>query len=147
MDGRRQAPKQTVLEIRRRGTWGDVKYEHILECGHTEVFPRASKAKRVACMWCVKLADTEETTPATGTPLRFVGLEETYDNDEASAEIELSRVRANLASIINVPVDAIEIVTAEKFGMLEIRAAYIFLSAGDLKRILTKGELGDKSTD
>jgi hypothetical protein len=146
MEGRRQAPKRAVQEIRRRGPWGDIKYDHILDCGHTEVLVRASRAKRIACSWCARLGDKQvETKPITPREsFAFIGDDE-VDDQSASSEIEVSRVRASLASIMKVPVDAVEIVANEKFGVLEIRAAYVFLSAGDIRRILTRGEINGET--
>ena len=57
---RRQAPKQKILSINRVGAWGKVRYEHKLDCGHSEILPRASSAKRIACTWCVKAQEKEE---------------------------------------------------------------------------------------
>jgi hypothetical protein len=42
---------------------------------------------------------------------------------------------------MKVPLEAIEIVASQNRGVLEIKAAYIFLSAGDISRIIQKGEL------
>lgn len=140
MEGRRQAPKRSVREVRRRGQWGDVVYEHHLDCGHTEIRERASRARRIACTWCQKLDERKEQTNTT--PSASLGFSFRDDGDDsafASAEIEISQARASLASFLKVPVDAVEIVASEKMGMLEIRAAYIFLSAQDIRRLLERG--------
>lgn len=142
MEGRRQAPKRTVVEIRRRGSYGGVKYEHTLECGHTEVHARASKAKKIACSWCLRLSQ-DEVSAHRVAPTSLNMLAEEDDTSAASNEIEISRMRASIAAIIKVPVDAVEIVASQKYGVLEIRAAYVFLSAGDIRRLLTRGEVSD----
>jgi hypothetical protein len=72
--------------------------------------------------------------------LSFSFRDDEDDSAFASAEIEISQARASLASFLKVPVDAVEIVASEKMGMLEIRAAYIFLSAQDIRRLLERGE-------
>lgn len=143
VEGRRQAPKRAIQEINRRGSWGGVKYDHLLECGHTEILARASRAKKVACSSCARIGEggNEAKLRELGIAVFPVG---TDDGDQSAAsEIEVSKTRAALASAIKVPVDAIEIVSSEHLGMLEIRAAYVFLSAGDIRRILTKGEASE----
>ena len=140
MEGRRQAPKRAVTEIRRVGTWGNVRYEHVLECGHSEYKPRASRADKLACMWCVKAIEKEEEMKSFTAPPPSIFVEYEDDNS-ASSEIHLGRVRASLSSVMKVPLEAIEIVASQNRGVLEIKAAYIFLSAGDISRIIQKGEL------
>jgi hypothetical protein len=136
MAGRRQAPKRLINEIRRRGTYGNIKYEHVLECGHIEIAVRASRAKKIACSRCLRLEETNSEIPKTfAASVLFDN-----DDDEATAEIEISRVRASLASILKVPVDAVEIVANQGYGVLEIRAAYVFLSAREISRLLSEGE-------
>lgn len=72
--------------------------------------------------------------------MKFDALADDDDISSASNEIEISRIRASLAAVMKVPVDAVEIVASERYGVLEIRAAYVFLSAGDIRRLITKGE-------
>jgi len=141
MDERRQAPKREVKEILRVGAWGNVRYQHVLECGHSEYKPRASRATRLACLWCVKAGEREEELRELNPPLPSV-IASYEDDNTASSEIQLSRVRASLASKMKVPLEAIEIVASENRGVLEIKAAYVFLSAGDISRLLGKGEMG-----
>lgn len=140
MEGRRQAPKCKVNEIRRVGSWGNVRYEHVLECGHSEYKPRASRADKLACMWCVKAIEKEEEMKLLAAPPPSIFVEYEDDNS-ASSEIHLGRVRASLSSVMKVPLEAIEIVASQNRGVLEIRAAYVFLSAGDISRIIQKGEM------
>lgn len=140
MEGRRQAPKRAVKEIRRVGTWGNVRYEHVLECGHSEYKPRASRADRLACMWCVKAIEKDEEMKSFTAPPPSI-IAEYADDNTASSEIHLGRVRASLASVMKVPLEAIEIVASENRGVLEIRAAYVFLSAGDISRLIQRGEI------
>ena len=139
MEGRRQAPKQAVKEIRRVGAWGNVRYQHILECGHSEYKPRASRADKLACMWCVKASEKDEEMQSFTAPPPSV-IVQYIDDNTASSEINVSRVRASLASTMKVPLEAIEIVVSENRGVLEIKAAYVFLSAGDISRLIQKGE-------
>lgn len=139
MDGKRQAPKKLIRDVRRRGSWGAVFYEHDLECGHIEIRNRASRSRRIACTWCLQDENSNKTNERVASSAKSQYETEADDADFASSEIELSQVRASLASFLKVPVDAVEIVAHESMGMLELRAAYIFLSARDVRRLLEKG--------
>lgn len=137
---RRQAPKQKILSINRVGAWGKVRYEHRLECGHAEILPRASTATRIACTWCVKAQEKEEELKQLISPqknsLQILDMEEFMSQDE----IEVNRTRASIAAMLQIPVDAVSIVSTDVGGRLVVKSAYIFLSSGDITRILTKGE-------
>lgn len=146
MDGRRQAPKRAIKEINRRGSWGGIKYDHLLECGHIEILLRASRAKKIACSSCTRVGETENEKILRDHGLAIFPVGTDEDDQSAANEIEISKTRAALASALKVPVDAIEIVVSESLGVLEIRAAYVFLSAGDIRRILTKGETSEQSS-
>ena len=113
---------------------------YVLECGHSEYKPRASRADKLACMWCVKAVEKEEEMKSFTAPPPSIFVEYEEDNS-ASSEIHLGRVRASLSSVMKVPLEAIEIVASQNRGVLEIKAAYIFLSAGDINRIIQKGEM------
>lgn len=139
--GKRQAPKREIKEIRRVGVWGKTQYEHILECGHTERLPRASRAIRIACSWCVKAEEKDEEMRSLVPQPRPI-TEDFDDNDDLSSdEIQVSRTRASLASILGVPLEAVEIVAIDSRGVLEIRSAYIFMSASDIRKIINRGGL------
>ena len=56
---RKAAPRRTILEIIKSGSWGRVEYRHRLECGHTEVRKRASSAPVISCTWCVVAERTD----------------------------------------------------------------------------------------
>jgi hypothetical protein len=138
--GKRQAPKREIKEIRRVGVWGKTHYEHILECGHTERLPRASRAVRIACSWCVKAQEKDKELRSLVPQVRSI-TDEYEDDDLSSDEIEISRTRASLASILGIPLEAVEIVATDSRGVLEIRSAYIFMSASDIRKVINKGGL------
>jgi hypothetical protein len=141
--GKRQAPKREIKEIRRVGTWGKIQYEHILECGHTEKLLRASRAIRIACSWCVKAEEKDEEFRALIPQVQNItqSFEDINDIDVSSGEIEVSRTRASLASILKIPLEAVHVVAIDSRGVLEIRSAYVFLSAGDIRKIINNGGL------
>lgn len=136
---RRQAPKQKILYINRVGAWGKVRYEHKLACGHSELLPRASTAKKIACMWCVKAQEKDEELKKLISPQK--NSSQILDMDEfmSQDEMQVNRTRASIAAMLQIPVDAVGIVSTDVGGRLVVKSAYIFLSSGDITRILTKG--------
>ena len=129
---KRQAPKHFVKEIRKTGGWGTTRYEHVLECGHSEILPRASRAVKIACSWCVKAEEKENE-------LKNLSLRspEILDFDESMSqhEIELAKAKATLASVFGIPLEAIQLNSSDVAGNLQIGSAYIFLSARDVRRL------------
>lgn len=55
--------------------------------------------------------------------------------DSAQAEVSVERSRAALAKTLSIPVDAVDIVSVDVGGALEIQSALVFLSANDIARI------------
>jgi len=126
----RKSPRRKIKSIERIGTWGNLKYHHLLECGHTEVRVRASSAPKLACAWCLRVEDKKDellSLVSTGN-----------QNDENFDEIFIkqldneSRVRAEISKRLQVPVDAIDVTIDEITG---IRAARIFFSPSDVSRM------------
>jgi hypothetical protein len=112
---RKQAPQQTVLSISRYGEWGKVEYAHKLECGHTEIRKRASRAPKIACEQCVK-ADTAKQMLSKFVPIR---IEESFDWDDdiassiAKTEQDIGRLRAGIAARFNIGPESIDVITEE----------------------------------
>ena len=50
---KKSAPQNTVIDIIRKGQWGDVVYLHKLSCGHMEPRKRPAKTEKIACSMCV----------------------------------------------------------------------------------------------
>ena len=126
----RKSPRRKIKSIERIGTWGNLKYHHLLECGHTEVRARASAATKLACAWCLRVEDKkDELLLLTPSP---------YQSDENFDEMFIkqldneSRVRAEIAKRLQVPVDAIDVTIDEISG---IRAARVFFSPSDVSRM------------
>lgn len=129
----RRAPRKAVKEIKRVGGWGEVKYHHILECGHIEVRPRATTAPKIACAWCLRTVDKEKEMKALATPTP----PSYYDDSTtlASDEAEINITHASLASRFGVPIEAVDIIVRDVGGKLEVVSARVFLSASDVRRI------------
>lgn len=137
---KKKAPRQKILSIERQGAWGRVEYLHILECGHTEKRKRASTTDVMACSWCV----VAEEKGAQLQSLAQVPQSQELDDDImdilggslASSEKAVAKLRADLASRLNVPPDYVDIVTLDDEGSLSISYAVVFIPAGDIPALL-----------
>ena len=118
------------------GVHGSVKYHHLLECGHTELRPRASRAPKLGCAWCFRI---EKAEPEFGAAVLKVS-DETVDYDERLShnEVQVARLHGSLAKALGVPTEAVDLVVVEKGADLMVESAVVFLSPGDIAR-LTRG--------
>lgn len=135
----RKSPRRKVVEIQRTGGWGNVEYRHLLECGHTEIRPRAATAPKLACVWCLRAEEKERELLELTPPPQEI-LPETIDfADQLSEnEIKVAVVTATLAKRFGVPVEAITMSVRWRGGVPSIQEAVVFLSAEDVAR-LTRG--------
>lgn len=133
----RRAPRRDVTEIRRVGGWGNVKYHHVLSCGHIETRPRASTAPKLACVDCLRTESQVSEMKAITAPARvpLIG-----DDEMATAETEVSLMKATIASRFGVSSEAVDLVTADEGGILRIRYATVFLTERDVVRMTKTGE-------
>ena len=137
----RRAPRRKIVEVSREGAWGKVKYKHLLECGHTEVRPRASSTPSLACAWCLRVDVKQKEINALslsnrGPYLSNRGPYVDMSPSMASDEITLSKTRALLSSKFGLPLDSVDIISSDVNGNLEINYAIIFLSSGDVARLM-----------
>lgn len=128
----RKAPRRKVTEIRRVGGWGQVSYHHVLSRGHIEKRARASKAPKLACVFCLRAEQVVQTMSALNTPTKS---EELDDEKYASFETTVQMAKASLASQMNIPIDSVDVAIADEAGILRIRYATIFLSERDVRRL------------
>ena len=146
MSGRRQAPKRAIIAINKIGPWGSVRYEHQLECGHSELLARASSAKRLACSLCksqqdAKAADSLQSEQHSALakkmsiPSSYFDARLDFEDSFSEDELLVRRVAADIASLLDIPVDAVSVNTDASSGRLIITSAYVFLSAKDLSRL------------
>ena len=128
----RRAPRKAVVEIRKTGSWGNIVYHHVLECGHIEKKPRASSSPKLACVWCLRAEQAEKHLEVLSLPAprAFV-----TDEDSASAESLIMSAQATIASRLGVNSDAVDIVLHDVNGLLEIKYATVFLSANEVRKI------------
>jgi hypothetical protein len=128
----RKAPRREVVDIRRVGGWGSVVYHHVLSCGHIEKRPRATKAPKLACVFCLRAEEVVKTMSSLKTPIKSEVLD---DEEFASFETKVQMIKASLASQMNIPIDAVDVAIADEAGILRIRYATIFLTEKDVRKI------------
>ena len=128
----RKAPRRKVEGIDRIGNWGSVKYHHLLECGHTEIRARASRAPKLGCAWCLRTEAKVAEMEALAIPYR-----EPLDYDErlGQNEIQVARLQGSLAKALGVPTEAVDLVVTEKGGDLTVESAVVYLSPRDIDRM------------
>lgn len=128
----RKAPRRKIESIDRLGNHGSVKYHHLLECGHTEIRARASRAPKLGCAWCLR---TE--SKATEMAALTISYPEPLDYDErlSQNEIQVARLQGSLAKALGVPTEAVDLVVTERGGDLTVESAVVYLSPRDIERM------------
>lgn len=128
----RRAPRKSVVRVQKVGTWGNIVYHHVLECGHTEKRARNEANKKLACIWCLRAEEkTKEMAELPVAP----STKYLPDEDSVAMEHYLMTARAEIASKIGVNPDAVDIVCRDVAGNLEIKYATVFLTAHDVRKI------------
>jgi hypothetical protein len=127
----RKAPRRKVVEIRKTGTWGNIQYTHVLECGHSEKRARAASSKELACVMCLRMKSKEIEMSSLAKP-KVVDVN--YDINVNSTETLAQRIRAGIASNFRIPHEAIDVVMQDNAGNLEISSVVVFLSSADASR-------------
>lgn len=126
----RKAPRRKVIEINRVGSWGNVVYEHKLECGHTERRPRAASSETLACAWCLRSQAKELEIRSLSSPAK------TKELDLSHTEVEIARIKATIAHTLNVSLEQVEVSVVDKFGEQKISGAVVFLSESDVRKLI-----------
>lgn len=138
----RKSPKRAVVEIRKIGSWGNIGYHHHLECGHVEVRPRASKAPKLACVWCKRSAEkAKEIAEYAPKPSFVLPSDDHFDDTFSTGEVEVARIRAELAKIVGIPLEAVDVSVHWPSGSPKVQGAVLFLSAGDVERLTRRGSV------
>lgn len=128
----RKSPRRKVIEIRRSGAWGEVKYQHLLECGHSEFRLRAATAPKIACAWCLRSKNKETEIKALATP---APLNDSLDEMFLEGETEIGRVRAVISHQYKVPLEQVDVVATDVNGLTKINYVKVFLSPADVRKI------------
>ena len=131
----RKAPRRDVVEVRRVGGWGSVRYHHILSCGHTETRPRASSSPKLACVKCLREQAVVSEMKSIAPPARISDI---TDDEMATAETEINLARATIAARFGLDINAVDLVTYDDGGILRVRYATVFLTERDVRRISSK---------
>lgn len=136
---KKSAPQRKVLDISRSGSWGKVEYAHRLECGHTEYRKRALTTDRIACTFCVKAQQARDTLTEIAKVTAIEYAEPVWVDDIASelatAETDIGKLRAALASALDVSPEAIDVVSEETGSGIQVSYVVVFLDSEQAKRI------------
>lgn len=120
------APKMAVVSVSRVGPWGSVYYHHLLECGHTESRRRCAKVgERIACIRCQEIVEHRSAL----TDRAISGQEPDSDVDIAAGMSQESRIKANIASMLGIPAETIDV------ALYPTRRITIFLSPSEVTRL------------
>lgn len=146
---RKKAPKREVVNITRRGSWGQVVYVHTLECGHQEERKRPAPTPTVACTRCV-LAEikNEELRQIPTQPSRdvLVDVADIIDIDASAdwfAEEDANMIRAGLAANLDIPIESIDMIMSDDDGTLALDFVNIYLSSRDARRLSNRTPIID----
>lgn len=138
----RRSPKRSVVEIRKIGSWGNIAYHHHLECGHVEVRPRASKAPKLACVWCKRSGEkAKELAQYAPAPSLLLPSDDHFDDTFSQHEVEVARMRAELAKLVGIPLEAVDLSVHWPAGSPKVQGAVLFLSASDVERLTRRGNV------
>jgi hypothetical protein len=128
----RKAPRKKIISVTRVGEWGNVRYDHLLSCGHVESRPREAdtKTNTLACAWCFKSVNMGRELMRLGSST--VPYEE---EDSSSSESHINSIKASIAARFNVSLDSVDVVSTVDNSELKIQYATVFLSSVDVGRI------------
>ena len=120
------APKMAVVSVSRVGPWGSVYYHHLLECGHTESRRRCAKVgERIACIRCQEIVEHRSALTDRAISVQ----EPDSDVDIAAGMSQESRIKANIASMLGIPAETIDV------ALYPTRRITIFLSPSEVTRL------------
>jgi len=125
----RQAPRRRIESIERAGSWGNVKYRHLLECGHTESRPRAATVPKLACAWCLRVEKQQTQLLALGTGGR---VSENIDEEVVEQLETQAKIKAEISKRLGLTSEAVDVTMSELLGL---RVATVFLSRDDVDRM------------
>ena len=127
----RRSPRKDVMRIEKKGTWGNIEYHHVLSCGHIEIRPRATRAPKLACVWCLRAESKEQEMLAlVQAPVRV-----REDVNVANYEHDVQSLRASIANFLKVNIEAVDVVVKDVNGRLEVQHVLVFLSSHEARMI------------
>lgn len=134
---KKSAPRREIVQVDKVGPWGRVEYHHRLSCGHTDIRKRMASTKVIACPLCVvaenqaKVLSNIATTRAPQAPTE--DLLDYMGSRIAITESRIAKLRAEIASKFEVPVEAVDIAISDEDGELRLSYGLVFLSAQDIE--------------
>jgi hypothetical protein len=143
MSGRRGKPLRRITEIAKFGNWGNIRYKHLLECGHSEVLARASRAKELACSTCGEPPRDGEKEKPSGFDHLLPPTILDFSDQVSQDEVEVKKLQAHVASLLGIHPESISIISSDAGGRLVVKSAYIFLSASDLRSMIDRLDNND----
>lgn len=140
---RKAAPRREVVEVVRKGDWGDVTYAHRLNCGHTEIRKRPAKSSVMACESCLlaKRHRPDVQPVAVATVVETDVFFDPFEAEMAFVEGEAGRIRAGLAARLRVPLDAVDVVVGQVDGRMGVQSAMVFLDASQARALADSGSV------
>jgi len=112
--------------VDRIGGWGTVNYHHSLECTHTEVRRRCAKVGvRIACVRCQEVLERRAALAGVAPTNQISNTDESI----AAEMTQESRIKANIASMLGIPADTIDV------ALSPTRQIIIFLSPQEVTRL------------
>jgi len=142
---RKSAPQQQVVEIERTGQWGKVEYRHRLGCGHYETRKRPARTATIACTWCVVAEEKGKELRALATPVAPVAasVDDVWDffDEVATTEVEVARMRSNIASVVGCDQESVEMVWSfSEGGDVQLNYVTIFLDARQAETLAKRAQ-------
>lgn len=132
----KSAPRRDVVDVRRVGDWGEVRYRHRLSCGHTEERKRPAKASVIACSACSvdKRLSRKMFLLDTGSDQS-----ENYDlisSEFAQAEMLSVRIRGAIAARLGVTLEDVDVLISDVDGRFAVASASVHIDGQTAMRIL-----------
>lgn len=142
---RKSAPQQEVVHIDRTGQWGNIEYRHRLACGHYETRKRPARTPTIACTWCVVAEEKGKELRALATPVMPVvtPVDDIWDfyDDVSTTEVEVARMRSNIASVVGCDQESVEIVWSfSEEGDIRLNYVTIFLDARQAEALAKRAQ-------
>lgn len=120
------------------GTWGNVKYHHLLQCEHIEVLKRASRSAEITCSSCGDAENQKDNDDIINFDHLLPPTILDFTSRLSQDEVEVTKLQAHIASLLGIPSEAIGVISSDVGGRLVVKSAYIFLSASDIKAMIDR---------
>lgn len=140
--GARTSPRKRIVESRKEGTWGDVEWVHVLECGHIDVRKRKARGEFLACDLCAKAQNFKSRTRALLDPDEpDTGLDSVLEPEVQTSDAEVLEWTIAFAQALGVPSSQVQMNLTYDFeeGRMRPGNTLVMFRGDDVERIL-RGE-------